>query len=109
VVVGGAPDDAREAIWSADAAALLARSAALAAAVTLSAIAIAVPIAVADRPHRPARPAGVGGALLAAARHPELHRRVPDGLRARPSGLAQDVLGVDRCRRSTASPARGSC
>lgn len=96
VVVAGAPDDAREAIWSADAAALLARSVALAAAVTATAIAVAVPVAwLTVRTDLPGRrvwavlctlplviPSYIGAYLMVSA--------------LGPSGLAQDVLGVER-------------
>ena len=96
VVVTGAPDDAREAIWSADAAALLGRSAGLAGAVTLTAIAIAVPVAwLTVRTDLPGRrawavlcslplviPSYIGAYLMVSA--------------LGPSGLAQDALGVER-------------
>jgi len=96
VVVAGAPGDAREAIWSVDAAALLARSAGLAAAVTATAVAIAVPVAwLTVRTDLPGRrtwsvlctlplviPSYIGAYLMVSA--------------LGPSGLAQDVLGVER-------------
>ncbi|HEX8207008.1 MAG TPA: hypothetical protein VF587_13185, partial [Solirubrobacteraceae bacterium] len=96
IVVGGAPGDAREALWSADALRLLLRSAGLAAAVTATTIAIAVPLAwLTVRTDLPGRrawavlcalplviPSYIGAYLMVSA--------------LGPSGLAQDVLGVER-------------
>ena len=94
-MVAGAPEAAREAIWSADAAALLGRSVGLAAAVTATAIAIAVPLAwLTVRTDLPGRrvwavlcalplviPSYIGAYLVVSA--------------LGPSGLAADALGFD--------------
>ena len=92
----GAPEDAREAIWSADTLALLLRSIGLAAAVTATTIAVAVPLAwLTTRTDLPGRrvwgvlcllplviPSYIGAYLMVSA--------------LGPSGIAQDVLGVER-------------
>ena len=96
IVVGGAPDSARDALWTPDALALLGRSLGLAAAVTTTAIAIAVPLAwLTVRTDLPARRAW---AVLCA-----LPLVIPSYIGAYlvvsafgPSGVAQDVLGVER-------------
>ena len=94
-MVLGAPEDAREAIWSADTLALLLRSIGLAAAVTATTIAVAVPLAwLTTRTDLPGRrvwgvlcvlplviPSYIGAYLMVSA--------------LGPSGLAQDVLGVE--------------
>ncbi|HEX2085086.1 MAG TPA: iron ABC transporter permease [Solirubrobacteraceae bacterium] len=96
VVVAGEPGDARDAVWSGDALALLLRSVGLAAAVTATTIAIAVPLAwLTVRTDLPGRrvwavlcalplviPSYIGAYLMVSA--------------LGPSGLAQDALGVDR-------------
>jgi iron(III) transport system permease protein len=95
IVVGGDLDAARDAVWTSDAAALLGRSTALAAAVTVTAILIAVPVAwLTVRTDLPGRRAW---AVLAA-----LPLVIPSYIGAYlvvsalgPSGLAQDLLGVD--------------
>ena len=95
IVVGGDLEAARDAIWTADAAATLGRSTALAAAVTATAIVIAVPVAwLTMRSDVPGRrvwavltalplviPSYIGAYLVVSA--------------LGPSGLAQDLLGVD--------------
>ncbi|HEX8085532.1 MAG TPA: iron ABC transporter permease [Solirubrobacteraceae bacterium] len=95
IVVAGAPETARDAIWSRDAFELMLRSVGLAAAVTATTIAIAVPLAwLTIRTDLPGRrvwavlcalplviPSYIGAYLMVSA--------------LGPSGLAQDVLGVD--------------
>ncbi|MDQ3742332.1 MAG: ABC transporter permease subunit, partial [Actinomycetota bacterium] len=95
-VVAGEPGDARDAVWSGDAVALMLRSVGLAGAVTATTIAIAVPLAwLTVRTDLPGRrvwavlcalplviPSYIGAYLMVSA--------------LGPSGLAQDVLGVDR-------------
>ena len=68
------------------------------------------PARLADRPLRPAGAAGLGDARHAAARHPELHRRLPVRLGARAARRARRACSASSgCRRSTASRARCSC
>ena len=96
IVVGGDLDAARAAVWTDDAVALLLRSTALAAAVTVSAVLIAVPVAwLTVRTDLPGRrvwavlaalplviPSYIGAYLMVSA--------------LGPSGLAQDALGVEQ-------------
>ncbi|HEV2785507.1 MAG TPA: ABC transporter permease subunit, partial [Solirubrobacteraceae bacterium] len=96
IVVAGEPADARDAVWSGDALALMLRSVGLAAAVTATTIAIAVPLAwLTVRTDLPGRrvwavlcslplviPSYIGAYLMVSA--------------LGPSGLVQDTLGVDR-------------
>jgi iron(III) transport system permease protein len=95
IVVGGEPSDARDAVWSREALELMLRSVGLAAAVTATAVAVAVPIAwLTVRTDLPGRriwavlcalplviPSYIGAYLMVSA--------------LGPSGLVQDALGVD--------------
>jgi iron(III) transport system permease protein len=95
IVVAGAPDAAREAVWSGEAAALLGRSVGLAAAVTATAILVAVPLAwLTVRTDLPGRrvwsvlcalplviPSYIGAYLVVSALGPR--------------GLASDALGFE--------------
>jgi iron(III) transport system permease protein len=96
IVVLGEPGDARDAVWSGDALALMLRSVGLAGAVTATTIAVAVPLAwLTVRTDLPGRrvwavlcvlplviPSYIGAYLMVSA--------------LGPSGLVQDALGVDR-------------